>query len=152
MNIGKKYFSGNGKHAKDNAKGFDYTERAAEAGNPDAAFMIGQCYYYGYAAKKDAAQAKVWLQKSLEGAGDDDDLKESINKLLAGEAADDMTTEKMEELIEFDTGKGTKFQREKIAEQLKEAEEKEDLDIDADDEKLADGEEAPEDEEAVEAE
>jgi TPR repeat protein len=38
--------------------------KAAEAGDVDAQWYIGLCYYYGRGVARDAAQAKVWFMKS----------------------------------------------------------------------------------------
>jgi TPR repeat protein len=38
--------------------------KAAEAGEFDAQWYMGQCYFYGRGVDRDVAQAKVWFRKS----------------------------------------------------------------------------------------
>lgn len=124
MNMGKKFFSGGGRNGQDTEKGFEYAEMAAEAGDVDAAYMVAQCYFYGYATKKDSAKVAHWLQKTLEGAGDDTDLTDGVKKLKDATEPGELSVAEIEELLDFDTGKGTSFQREKAKDREEAAQEK----------------------------
>jgi len=139
LNIGRKYFSGAGRSTKDIEKAVDYIEMAADAGNGDATYMIGQCYYYGYAVKQDVKKGKEFLTKALEGAGDDSDMIDHIKKLT--EATDEpgtLSVDAIEALLEFDTGNGNLLQRTNRAEREEAAKEKaEKEEADDDDESAA---------------
>ena len=38
--------------------------KAAEQGNPEAQYVIGQMYYYGVGVKEDHAEALIWFRKA----------------------------------------------------------------------------------------
>lgn len=129
MVIGRKYFSGRtatGKTCeKDIVKAFEFVLMAAEqGGDADGAFMVAQCYFYGYGVTKDLEKAKFWSKKTLEGAGEDTDLIDGVKK-LDGKDPGELSVEKIEDLLEFDTGKGNALAREKRAEREEKEEEAE---------------------------
>ena len=51
---------------KDFKKAFELYQKAAEAGDSDAMYSLGQMYRYGEGFKQSYAKAKEWYQKSAE--------------------------------------------------------------------------------------
>lgn len=47
-------------------KGVELLRRAAEQGNADAQYNLGDCYYYGEGVAQDYAQAVYWYRQAAE--------------------------------------------------------------------------------------
>ncbi len=57
-----------GKHgiAVDASQGLSWIERAERSGNPEAAYVLAQAYWKGWAGAPDRAQGRHWLQRAAE--------------------------------------------------------------------------------------
>ena len=53
------------KDAEDYAKALEYYSMAAEQGEPNAIFFVGDCYYLGQGVEKDLDKAAEWYRKAL---------------------------------------------------------------------------------------
>jgi Tfp pilus assembly protein PilF len=62
--LGILYFYGGKGFSKNSVESLKWNQIAAEIGNPESKYLVGQHYYHGLAIKKSYAEARNWFQKA----------------------------------------------------------------------------------------
>lgn len=118
--LGMKHFVGVPNRPKNVEKAFEYVEMAAEAGDNQGQNAVAHCQLFGYGTPQDTAKAKASFEKTVATIKDEEQtkqMKEYVEKIQWDQDYSKLTQEQKEELLPFDTGKGTMEERRAAAEQ-----------------------------------
>lgn len=118
--VGMKHFVGVPNRPKNVEKAFEYVEMAAEAGDNQGQYIVAHCQLFGYGTPQDTVKAKASFEKTMASSEDEEGtkkMKEYVEKIQWDQDYSKLTQEQKEELLPFDTGKGTIDERQAAKEQ-----------------------------------
>ena len=73
------------KTRKDYGKALEYFHLAADKGDADAMFGLGECYYLGVSVEKDPDKAAEWYRKALDAGYEPDETVQEHLKVVLGD-------------------------------------------------------------------